>query len=58
MYLLFNFEEFNKKANEIVDPLHDFIVANHGNPLFWLAAFFIGVGIFFLTYSTLHGNND
>lgn len=58
MNLLFDFAEFNKKANELLDPFHDFIIKNHGNPVFWIAAFFIGVAIFFLTYSTLHGNND
>lgn len=58
MKLLFDFEEFNRKANELFDPVHDFIVKNHGNPIFWLAAFFIGVGVFFLAYGTLHGNND
>ena len=56
--ILFSFSEFNEKANELFEPLHDFIVKNHSNPVFWICAFGLGLGVFFMSYGALHGNSD
>lgn len=41
------------KLNEWIEPIHDWIDANHGNPVMWIAFFLIGLFIFFITYSAL-----
>jgi len=58
MFILDAVKDFNDKVNEFVEPVKAFIMENHGNPVFWIVAFGLGVGVFFLTYNTLHGNND
>lgn len=38
--------------------VRDFVVEKGENPLFWILAFFLGVGLFWLTYSALNKNNN
>ena len=38
------------------DKLREWTIANTNNPLFWLAAFVLGLAIFKLTYDSLSRN--
>ncbi len=43
-----------EKLNEWVEPAKAWLDANRGNPFVWLAFVLIGLGIFAVTYSSLH----
>lgn len=43
---------------QTVGKFKDFVVANYGNPLMWLAFFFIGIAVFYLTYNALTKHNQ
>lgn len=40
--------------NDTADRFKDWIVANGSNPVLWIALFFGGVLLFFITYNALH----
>lgn len=41
---------------EFADKLREWTIANTNNPLFWLAAFVLGLAIFKITYDSLSKN--
>lgn len=43
--------------NKAFEGVKNFVVEKGENPLFWIVAFFLGVAIFWLTYSALHRDN-
>lgn len=48
-------KEFFEK---IFGSIHDFIMTNGENPIFWLILFFAGIALFWFTYNALHKNGQ
>jgi len=44
------------KLNEWSEELQDVMIKIGDNPLFWLCAFFLGIGVFLITYNVLNKN--
>lgn len=42
-----------EELNKMSDHLKDFIIANQGNPFFWVGTFCLGLAVFAFTYSAL-----
>ena len=50
--------EFIEWVKNIPDNFKQFIIDNQRNPIMWIAFFFIGLALFFLTYRALHKKNS
>ena len=47
-------DQIVKKLDEWTEPMQDFFMSQHDNPIFWIIVFVIGLAVFALTYNALH----